>query len=280
MDQTGRPGAVARRAVLEVVDGHRRSRPDSLVSEEPMEIRLAWPDQSASRVAVVMRTPGHDFELATGFLLSEGVGVLGEAPRTVAYCLDRTLSAVQEYNVVTVTLERRPAELPANRTTAVSSACGVCGVQSLEEVFAPTRRPLKVSSVVDAGVIPVLPDLLRDRQRVFASTGSIHAAGIFDFAGHLVVAREDVGRHNCTDKVLGARQLGVVDYGDDAILCVSGRIGFDIAVKAVAGRIPVIVGVGGPSSLAVDLATRAGITVCGFTRGQRYVVYSHADRLS
>lgn len=280
MEQTRRAGAVARRAVLEVVDGRRQPRPDSLVSEEPMEIRLVWPGSPARRVAVVMRTPGHDFELATGFLLSEGVGVVGEAPRTVAYCLDRALPATQQYNVVTVTLECRPAILPATRSTAVSSACGVCGVQTIEEVFAPARKPLKMSSIVDAGAIPALPEVLREQQRVFASTGSIHAAGIFDFAGRLVVAREDVGRHNCTDKVLGARQLGAAHYGDDSILCVSGRIGFDIAVKAVAGRIPVIVGVGGPSSLAVDLATRAGITVCGFTRGSRYVVYSHGDRLA
>jgi FdhD protein len=197
----------------------------------------------------------------------------------VAYCLDRTLTRQQQYNVVTVTLDAPPLRHPSSRATSISSACGVCGVESLDDVFAPDAEPLPVGAVLDRAVVAGLPDLLRARQPLFAQTGSIHAAGVFDFSGSLVVAREDIGRHNTVDKVLGARQLGSVAFGADSILCVSGRVGFDIVTKAVAGRIGVVVAVGGPSSLAVELADRAGITVCGFARGSRYVAYTHAERL-
>ncbi len=244
-----------------------------------MEIRLAWPGHAATRVAVTMRTPGADFELAAGFLLAEGSLAIGQRPRSVAYCLDRALSRDQRYNVVTVELDRVPERHPSSRTTTMSSACGVCGTESLDGVFSPDASPVPVAGSVGSDLIVALPQALRERQPVFGRTGSIHASGVFGFDGSLVVSREDIGRHNTVDKVLGARQLGTVEFGSDAVLCVSGRIGFDIVTKAVAGRVGVVVAVGGPSSLAVELAERSGITLCGFTRGTRYVVYTHPERI-
>jgi FdhD protein len=275
----GRPGPVDRRTVVEVVDGVPSSRPDQIVTEEPLEIRLGWPGHPPARVAVTMRTPGADFELAAGYLLADGVTAVAEPPHAVAYCLDRTLTRQQQYNVVTVTLDHPPMRLPSRRATSMSSACGVCGVESLDDVFAPDGRPIEVSGEVTAEVVSGLPDALRAAQPLFAKTGSIHAAGVFDLSGVRVVTREDIGRHNTVDKVLGARQLGRVAFDEASVLCVSGRVGFDIVSKAVAGRIAVLVAVGGPSSLAVQLAERAGVTVCGFTRGRRFVVYTHPDRI-
>jgi FdhD protein len=269
-----------RRQVVEVADGRHSTRTDSVVTEEPLEIRLAWPGHEATRVAVTMRTPGADFELAAGYLLAEGAAEIGVPPRQVAYCVDRSLSQEQRYNVVTVHLAAPPGRRPSARSATMSSACGVCGTESLDEVFTPDQSPLTVGQQVPGDVICSLPDVLRERQPLFARTGSIHASGVFDFTGEMVVVREDIGRHNTVDKVLGARQLGNVAYSESSILCVSGRAGFDIVTKAVAGRISVVVAVGGPSSLAVQLADRAGVTLCGFARGGRFVAYTHPERLS
>lgn len=274
-----RPGPTTRRIVHEVVDGRVRRRPDRLITEEPLEIRMGWPGVPPRRVAVTMRTPGADFELAAGFLLSEGVIERTDTPHTITYCLDTALTKDQQYNVVTVDLEHPPRRSPAARFTAVSSACGVCGTQSLDEVFTPEQQPIPVTAEMDAELLGSLPTSLTPVQPMFAKTGAVHAAGVFGFDGALLVAREDVGRHNAVDKVLGARLLGHATYGESSVLCVSGRVGFDIVTKAVAGRIAVVIGVGGPSSLAVELAARAGVTVCGFARTGRYVVYTHSDRI-
>jgi FdhD protein len=274
-----RPGPTTRRTVHEVVGNEVHQRPDTVVTEEPLEIRLTWPGVSAHRVAVTMRTPGADFELAAGYLQSEGVTTPGTPPRTVAYCTDVDLTPEQEFNVVTVELGEQPRRHPASRSTTMSSACGVCGTESIEEVFTPEDDPIPVRTRVGADVVRALPDRLIERQQVFSRTGSLHAAGVFDPGGQLVIAREDVGRHNAVDKVIGARQLGTATYDEDVLLCVSGRIGFDIVTKAVAGRVGTIVAVGGPSSLALELADRAGVTVCGFTRGERFVVYTHPERV-
>jgi FdhD protein len=266
--------------VHEVERGALRRRPDRLITEEPLELRLGWPGQPPSRLVVTMRTPGSDFELAAGFLLSEGLVAYGEKPRTITYCLDSTLTRDQQYNVVSIDLERPPARAPTARFAAISSACGVCGAQSLDDIFSPDQPPLPVGHLVDSGLLNTLPDVLRSAQPMFAKTGAVHAAGVFSFDGGLRVVREDIGRHNAVDKVLGARVLGAASYDVSSVLCVSGRIGFDIISKAVAGRLSVVLGVGGPSSLAVRLADRAGVTVCGFARDSRYVVYTHPDRIS
>ena len=275
---------MTRRRVLEVVDAHggpdaARLRPDTVVTEEPLEIRLAWPGQEAHRVAVTMRTPGADFELATGFLVAEGVLPAGHLPRNVGYCMDRELRPEERFNVVVVTLAEPPLRVPGRRATTMSSACGVCGTESLDEVFRPGDAPLVVQPLHHSSLLTDLAGRLRGSQPLFDKTGSIHAAGVFDRAGTLVGVREDVGRHNAVDKVVGARQLGTLDFDETALLCVSGRVGFDIVTKAVTGRIGTVIAVGGASSLALDLAERAGITICGFTRGSRTVVYTHHERI-
>lgn len=252
---------------------------DTVVTEEPLEVRLAWPGRPARRVAVVMRTPGSDFELACGFLLTEGVLGLAESPRRVAYCTDEELTAEEAFNVVTVELASPPPREPAVRFTTVSAACGVCGTESIADVAGRDFAPIAVTGSLEAKQLLLLPDDLRQHQALFAATGAIHAAGVFSLGGDLVVAREDVGRHNAVDKVLGARTLGRASYDECSVLCVSGRVGFDIVTKAVAGRVGIVVAVGGPSSLALRLADEAGVTVVGFTRGDRFVVYTHPDRI-
>ena len=271
---------MTRRSAVEIVDGAGRRRPDQVVTEEPMEVRLAWPGHEDLSVAVVMRTPGSDFELATGFLLSEGVLDIDRPPQTVGYCADKSLRPEQRYNVVTVRLDAAPQRHPGLRNTAMSSACGVCGTESLDEVYLPDRPPLRSAPVVSPDVVVHAPDALRPAQRVFDRTGSLHAAGALTTDGDLVAVREDVGRHNAVDKLLGAAALGTIELPEDRILCVSGRIGFDVMAKAVVGGFGLVVSVGGPSSLALDLAERAGVTVCAFARGPRFVVYTHPERVS
>lgn len=256
-----------------------RDHSDRVVTEEPLEIRLAWPGEPAMRVAVTMRTPGADFELATGFLLAEGILAGDDRPHTVSYCRDEQLAGEQAYNVVTVELDAPPRRLPAARSTPVTSACGVCGTQSIDDIFPANTQPLVCDRQVDAQTVRDLPDRLRSAQPTFGVTGSVHAAGIFDMAGQCVIVREDVGRHNAVDKVFGARALGLTAYDESSVLCVSGRVGFDIVSKAATARIAVVTAVGGPSSLALELADKAGVTVCGFTRSNRFVTYTHPGRV-
>ena len=287
MSRSRRPGPTTRVRVHEVTagdDGAVRRHEDRLATEEPLEIRLTWPGRPAGRVAVTMRTPGHDFELATGFLYAEGVLATAEDLRTVAYCTDEELTAEQEFNVVTVELDRPPRRAPAERyagLSAASSACGVCGTESIDDVLAMCDVPASTrwgGLQVPSEVVLGLPDRLREAQRVFDSTGGLHAAGMYDETGTALVVREDIGRHNAVDKVVGARVLAGLSPAVP-LLCVSGRIGFEIVQKAVVAEIGVLAAVGAPSSLAVDLATRAGLCTAGFVRGRRYIVYSAPERL-
>ena len=262
-----------------------RSREDRLATEEPLEVRASWPGQPAQRVAVTMRTPGHDFELAAGLLYAEGVLDPG-ALRSVAYCTDEELTAEEEFNVVTVRLAAVPGRLPSPRSgtvTATSSACGVCGTQSIDDVLSlgagqPVQRPQPTVPVAPE-LLHSLPARLREAQRVFDSTGGLHAAGWFDHEGRLVVLREDIGRHNAVDKVVGARLLAGEPTGAP-VLCVSGRIGFEIVQKAVAAGVGLVAAIGAPSSLAVRLAEEAGLGLVGFLSARRFVVYAAADRVA
>lgn len=283
-----RPGPSRRVRVREVTGNVSREREDRLATEEPLEIRIAWPGRPPERLTVTMRTPGHDFELAAGFLFGEGlIGSAGDL-HTVAYCTDRTLTEDQQFNVVTVELACPPLREPGIRydgPTAGSSACGVCGKQSVDEVLAAGvtglaggQRAGRSSLQVPAHVVATLPDRLREAQKVFRTTGGLHAAALFDAEGNTVVVREDVGRHNAVDKVIGSRVLADLDT-DLALLCVSGRIGFELAQKAVAAGVGVIAAVGAPSSLAVELAKRAGLCAVGFLRDDRFVVYTETDRI-
>jgi len=265
-------------------EGAVRRHEDRLATEEPLEIRLAWPGRPAERVAVTMRTPGHDFELATGFLFGEGVLATAEDLRTVAYCTDVALTAEQEFNVVTVELDRPPHRSPAERyagLSAGSSACGVCGTESIEDVLALCdlrRSELWKGLRVHPDVVLGLPPRLREEQRVIRSTGGLHAAGLFDGTGAPSVVREDIGRHNAVDKVVGSRVLAGGPPAAE-LLCVSGRIGFEIVQKAVMADIGVLAAVGAPSSLAVQLASDAGLCTAGFVRDRRFVVYSAPERV-
>ena len=276
--------AVATAVSPAVSPAEPRSREDRLATEEPLEVRASWPGQPAQRVAVTMRTPGHDFELAAGLLYAEGVLDPG-ALRSVAYCTDEELSAEEEFNVVTVTLAAVPGRLPSPRSgtvTATSSACGVCGTQSIDDVLSlgagPVRRPQSTVPVTPE-LLHSLPARLREAQRVFDSTGGLHAAGWFDHEGRLVLLREDIGRHNAVDKVVGARLLAGEPTGAP-VLCVSGRIGFEIVQKAVAAGVGLVAAIGAPSSLAVRLAEEAGLGLVGFLSARRFVVYAAADRVA
>jgi len=265
-----RPGPHTRVRVRE--HGTReRNREDRVVTEEPLEIRLAWPGTPAHRVWTTLRTPGHDFELAAGWVAHEGLGV----PTTVAYCTDETLRPEQEFNVVTVTLAAAPPREPVqlDALSAGSSACGVCGTDSVDEVLGRRRTTTWAGDLPGEDVVRALPDRLRPAQRLFDRTGGSHAAGLFTAAGELVVAREDVGRHNAVDKVTGARVLAGADPAG-AVLVVSGRAGFELVQKAVTAGNGCLVAVGAPTSLAVRLAEAAGLALYGWTGADRTVRYA------
>jgi len=255
-------------------DGERRHE-DRLATEEPLEIRLAWPGAEARRVWVTMRTPGHDFELAAGWLLHEGV-IGPDDIHEVAYCTDVDLAPEQEFNVVTVRLSGPPRRDPGHRHTALttgSSACGVCGKDSVASVLDLPRADAWTGALPEPGVVRRLPELLRTQQAVFDRTGGVHAAGLFTAGGEPVVVREDVGRHNAVDKVTGARLLAGRPAAA-ACLVVSGRAGFELVQKAVAAGTGSLVSVGAPTSLSVRLAKDAGLALYGFTSRRRCVRYS------
>ena len=273
-----RPGPSVRTKVVEYVDGARREHEDRLATEEPLEIRLAWPGAPARRIAVTMRTPGHDFELAAGWLVHEGV-VAPEQIARVRYCTDADLAPVEEFNVVTVEASGPPLQVPDAR--AVSSACGVCGKESIADALGG-ETPGAADVRVSLEVIRALPTQLSAEQPGFDRTGGLHAAGLFEADGTRVVVREDVGRHNAVDKAVGAVLLGSAGVGARPmpdVLVLSGRIGFELVQKAVASGIGVVVAVGAPTSLAVELATEAGVALVGFTRPDRCVVYAGDPRI-
>ena len=253
-----------------------RERPDRLVTEEPMEIRVHGPGQAPAPLAVTMRTPGNDFELAVGFCHSEGVLAGPDELGEVGYCLEG--EGAQHYNVVTVRL-RRPFDAEAHRREFVANAsCGLCGKAALDqiEVHCP---PVSPGPVVGSHVLAGLPATLRDSQAVFDATGGLHAAAIFDPDGTLIVLREDVGRHNALDKVIGHALLERWLPLRDAVLLVSGRVSFEIVQKAAVAGIPILCAVSAPSSLAVEAARRFDQTVVGFLRDRRCNVYCGEERV-
>ena len=257
-------------------DGSARRR-DQLAGEEPMEIRVGTPGADQQAVAVTMRTPGSDFELAVGFLITEGVIDSAAAVRSVRYC--DVPRAEQQYNVVTVDLDR-PVDLSAaSRTFYTTSSCGVCGKASLDAIEVRCA-PVSDGPQVAAEVIRALPGRLRDAQRLFDRTGGLHAAGLFTADGELVVLREDVGRHNALDKVVGERALADALPLAGHVLMVSGRVSFEIVQKAAVAGIPIVCAVSAPSSLAVDAGRRFGMTIVGFVRDDRFNVYSGTERIA
>jgi len=270
-----RPGPTVRTRVHEFADTGERRREDRLATEEPLEIRLAWPGADARRAWVTMRTPGHDFELAAGWLVHEGL-TTSDGIATVAYCTDVTLAPEQEFNVVTVTLARPPLREVGHRhdaSSSGSSACGVCGKDSIGDVLEQPSSAARWSGPLPSPeTVRTLPDRLREHQSLFARTGGVHAAALVDAEGEVLVVREDVGRHNALDKVTGARVLAG-ESPTQACLVVSGRAGFELVQKAVAAGAGALVAVGAPTSLAVQLAADAGLALYGFTGARRTVRY-------
>jgi FdhD protein len=274
-----RPGPTTRVRVTESMADGRRDRADVLATEEPMEIRLAAPGAAAAPVVVTMRTPGHDFELAAGYLAAEGLVGAGDISR-VSYCASPGLRPEERNNVVTVELDVPPRAEPPQRATPATAACGVCGRSSLAELELRGCTTVAPGPVIAPSTLSALPDRLRAAQTVFARTGGLHAAGLATPDGEFVCVREDVGRHNAVDKVIGWAVLGGHFPLDGHLLVVSGRAGYEIVQKALGARIPLIAAIGAPSSLAVDLARQFGITLVGFVREDRFVVYTEVERIA
>ncbi len=258
--------------------------PEHVATEEPMQILVAGPGQEAAPLSVTMRTPGHDFELAAGFVLTEGVGDRGDIA-AVDYCeaVDRS-DPTTRYNHVTVRLHRSWERKGESRYFAASSSCGTCGKATIDQIETECRA-LVAGEPFRASVIPTLPDRLRSAQKAFDRTGGLHAAGLFDRTGGLCCAREDVGRHNAVDKVVGWTVLAGLSGGtpadlSDLMLAVSGRVSFEIVQKAAVAGIGLIAAVSAPSSLAVDAAQRLGVTIAAFVRGDSFNVYSHPERIA
>jgi FdhD protein len=266
-----------RRRILHAGPDGSHRRDDHLAVEEPLELRIA-----GKPLTVTMRTPGHDVELAHGFLLTEGI-IAGPADVVRArYCDSRDAAGRNTYNVLDLALAPHvpdPGER-VRRDFLTTSACGVCGKSSLDAVRTRTRFPPGEDPlVVTRELLTQLPERLREAQRVFESTGGLHAAGLFDADGTLQVAREDVGRHNAVDKVLGATLLTGHVPARNCILMVSGRASFELVQKAVMAGVPVLAAVSAPSSLAAELAAEAGLTLVGFLRGDSMNVYTGMHRL-
>lgn len=271
----------ARRRVQHLTGDGAVARPETLVVEEPLEIRV-----NGAPTTVTMRTPGSDVELAQGFLLTEGVIGGRDDILTVRYCKGAGLNdsgvAQNTYNVLDVTLAPGVPmlEVDVTRNFYTTSSCGVCGKASLDAVrlisrHAPGDDPMTVA----AATLSTLPERLRTAQKVFASTGGLHGAALFDADGGTLVVREDIGRHNAVDKVIGwALEQHRIPLAA-TVLLVSGRASFELTQKAVMAGIPVLAAVSAPSSLAVDLASQSGLTLVAFLRGDSMNVYTRPDRV-
>ncbi|MGE2733127.1 formate dehydrogenase accessory sulfurtransferase FdhD [Mycolicibacterium vaccae] len=271
----------ARRRVHHVTGDRAVARPETLVVEEPLEIRV-----DGAPLTVTMRTPGSDVELAQGFLLTEGVVTRREDIASVRYCRGATEdgSGVSQntYNVLDVTLAPGvpPPDVDPTRNFYTTSSCGVCGKASLDAVQLISRHaPGDDPTTVTADTLSALPDRLRKAQKVFAATGGLHGAALFTADGTTLVVREDIGRHNAVDKVVGwaLEQQRIPLAG--TVLLVSGRASFELTQKAVMAGIPILAAVSAPSSLAVDLAAQSGLTLVAFLRGNSMNVYTRPDRV-
>jgi len=273
-----RPGPTVRATPLFVQDGSARPRSDVLVAEEPLEIRVNTHGVDHP-ISVTMRTPANDFELAVGFLYTEGIIRSRDEMDQVRYCVGGPVE--QQYNIVTVAL--RPGVAfdadALKRNFYTTSSCGICGKASLEALAINRPPAIPEGPVVDASTITTLPDKLRKAQKVFEQTGGLHAAGLFEPDGRLIAVREDVGRHNAVDKLVGWLVMeGKVPAGE-RILVVSGRASFEIMQKALAAGIPIVAAVSAPSSLAVATAEEFGMTLAGFVRGESLNVYAGKQRI-
>jgi FdhD protein len=261
------------------IDGDSQvERVETLAAEEPLEIRI-----DGAPIAVTMRTPGDDFDLVAGFALSEGLIARPDDLSGLRYCAGADADGRNTYNVIDVVLSDGAARLAPSvaRSFYTTSSCGVCGKASIDAVRVRSTFDLNADDVaVDPGLLAALPDRLRAAQKVFASTGGLHAAGLFSSAGELLVLREDVGRHNAVDKVIGwaVREKRLPLEG--SVLMVSGRASFELVQKAYVAGIPVLAAVSAPSTLAVEFAESVGMTLVGFLRGSSMNVYTGGARVA
>lgn len=271
-------GSKTKATVWVVENGKMRSRSDNLTTEEPLEIRLVSPSRT---VAVTMRTPGADFELAAGFLYSEGVISCKEDIQRMSYCVDKLVDGEQRYNIVNVELREGliPDLQPLERHFFTSSACGVCGKTSIAALQLRGYPVISPGLMVTPDVIYSLPEQLRAAQGIFTATGGLHAAAVFDIQGQILNLREDVGRHNALDKIIGTALLADELPFNNHIVMVSGRSSFEILQKSAAAGVPIVCSVSAPSSLAVSVAKEFGITLIGFLRGERFNVYTGWERI-
>ncbi|PSR68520.1 formate dehydrogenase accessory sulfurtransferase FdhD [Nocardia sp. MDA0666] len=263
----------ARRPTRRITPAGIVSRPDTLAVEEPLELRV-----DGTALTVTMRTPGNDIDLLHGFLFSENIIESADDIVSARYCAGTDDEGRNTYNVLDIQLRRTVAVQPRGFVT--NSSCGLCGTTALDQVRTRSRFRLPTGSPrVDPALLAALPDELRSRQTVFDATGGLHAAGLFTPDGTVLAVREDIGRHNAVDKVIGwALREGRVP-AHDTLLIVSGRASFELVQKAVMAGIPVLGAVSAPSSLAVDLAADNGLTLVGFLRGDTMNIYSGLDRL-
>jgi FdhD protein len=267
----------SRTPVLRIRGEHRSTRPDTVAAEEPLEIRLG-----GRPLAVTMRTPGHDFDLVHGFLQTEGVIAGPEDVAGLRYCEGVDDEGRNTYNVIDVDLADgvEPPDTALDRNFYTSSSCGVCGKASIDAIRTRTRYDVAGDGLrLPLVTLLALPDRLRAAQQVFEKTGGLHAAGLFTSDGELVALREDVGRHNAVDKVVGdAVRAGRLPLSGH-VLMVSGRASFELTQKAAMAGVPVLAAVSAPSSLAVELAADAGVTLVGFLRGDGCNVYTRTERI-
>lgn len=263
---------------LEVAPDQIRWISDELATEEPLELRLVAGNEHRT-IAVTLRTPGNDFELAAGFLFGEGVIQRRSEIKRIAYCVEE--GQEQLYNIVSVELRSQALpRLPTlERHFFTTSACGLCGKASIESLSARGLSPVSGDSTISAKVLQELPEKLRKAQQLFDLTGGLHAAALFDLEGNLIALREDIGRHNAMDKLVGWALLEGKLPLAQCIVVVSGRASFELVQKALAAGIPIFASVSAPSNLAVDLAASFGMTLAGFLRGERFNVYAHPERV-
>ena len=268
-----------RQRIWAVEKNTMRRKTDFLVIEEPLEFRLKAGDEEKT-VAITMRTPGDDYELAAGFLFSEGVIEDKDQVSLMTYCAGED-GAQQEYNQLRIHL--RAPGLPdlaqLERHFVINSACGLCGKASLDALVERDPAPIPSGPIVSPDFVYSLPDKLRQAQSLFEQTGGLHAAALFDTDGELVVLREDVGRHNALDKLIGYALLSKRLPLHDHVLMVSGRASYELLQKCLFAGGPIFCAVSAPSSLAVSLAEQFGITLVGFLRGERFNVYTGVERV-
>ena len=275
-----RPGTTVETEIISYDGDTVAQRFDRLATEEPLEIRMRAGGQTRT-VAITMRTPGADFELAAGFLFNEGVLTSLDRLSAITYCVDRDVAEEQRYNIVNVDLHGN--ELPPldalERHFTMTSACGVCGKANIDALRDRGLLAVRSGLQVERQLIVALPERLAAAQRVFASTGGLHAAALFDAGGNVLAVREDVGRHNALDKIVGWALMNGKLPLDAHLVLLSGRASYELVQKAISAGIAVVCAVSAPSSLAVDLAREFGVTLAGFVRGSRFNVYSGAERI-